>query len=112
MEQGVITAVPVESDFKARVRGLRTELHEGELDVLALAHEKSGTAMLDESIAREVATVFKIEVQGTLFLRFLMVRGGKLQKDEARDKVNLMIHKGFRLGHEEYLAFLQLLQKL
>jgi len=113
VEQGVITVVPVESDFKARVSGLRTELHEGELDVLALAHEKkNGTAMLDESIAREVATVFKIEVQGTLFLRFLMVRGGKLQKDEARDKVNLMIHKGFRLGHEEYLAFLQLLQKL
>jgi hypothetical protein len=41
-----------------------------------------------------------------------MVRAGKLKKDEARDKVNLMIHKGFRLGHEEYLAFLQLLQKL
>ena len=71
VEQGVITVVPVESDFKARVSGLRTELHEGELDVLALAHEKSGTAMLDESIAREVATVFKIEVHGTLFLLFL-----------------------------------------
>jgi predicted nucleic acid-binding protein len=112
VEQGVITVVPVESDFKARLSGLRTELHEGELDVLALADEKSGTAVLDESIAREVATVFKIEVHGTLFLLFLMVRGGKMKKEEARDKVNLMIHKGFRLGHEEYLAFLQLLQKL
>jgi predicted nucleic acid-binding protein len=112
VEQGVLTVVPVESNFKARVRGLRIELHEGELDVLALADEKSGTAILDESIAREVATVFKIEVHGTLFLLFLMVRGGKLKKDEARDKVNLMIHKGFRLGHEEYLAFVQVLQKL
>jgi len=70
------------------------------LDVLALAAEKSGIAVLDESIAREAATVFKIEVHGTVFLLFLMVRGGKLKKDEARDKVNLMIHKGFRLGHE------------
>ncbi len=112
VEQGVITVVPVESDFKARVRGLRAELHEGELDVLALAEKKSGTAILDESIAREVATVFQIEVHGTLFLLFFMVRAGKLKKDEAREKVNLMIHKGFRLGHEEYLAFLQLLEKL
>jgi predicted nucleic acid-binding protein len=82
------------------------------LDVLALAAEKSGIAVLDESIAREVATVFKIEVHGTLFLLFLMVRGGKLTKDEARDTVNLMIHKGFRLGHDEYLAFVRLLQQL
>ncbi len=112
VEQGVIKVIPVESDFTTRVRGLRTELHEGELDVLALAAEKSGIAVLDESIAREVATVFKIEVHGTLFLLFLMVRGGKLTKDEARDTVNLMIHKGFRLGHEEYLAFVRLLQQL
>jgi predicted nucleic acid-binding protein len=54
VEPGVITVVPVERDFKTRVRGLRTELQEGELDVLALADEKSGTAILDESIAREV----------------------------------------------------------
>jgi predicted nucleic acid-binding protein len=112
VELGVITVVPVESDFTARVRGLRAELHEGELDVLALAAEKNGTAILDESIAREVATVFKIKVHGTLFLLFPMVQRGKLTKDEVRDKVNLMIHKGFRLGHDEYLAFLQLLQQL
>jgi predicted nucleic acid-binding protein len=112
VEQGVITIVPVMSDFKTRVHGLRAELHEGELDVLALAELKKGTAILDESIAREVATVFQIEVHGTLFLLFFMVRAGKLKRDEARDKLNLMITNGFRLGHEEYLAFLQLLEQL
>jgi hypothetical protein len=40
-----------------------------------------------------------------------MIRAGKL-KNEAREKVNLMINKGFLLGHEDYLAFLQLLEKL
>ena len=68
---------------------------------------------MDESIARELATVFKIEVHGTLFLLFFMVRAsGKLNWDEAGDKVNLMIRKGFRLVHGAYLAFLQLHEEL
>jgi len=29
-----------------------------------------------------------------------------------RDKVELMIRKGFRLGHEEYLEFLNLLENV
>lgn len=109
---GVIKVIPVTNDFKAMLQSLRDELHDGELEVLALAHEESGTAILDESIAREVATVFKIEVHGTLFLIFLMVKRGKLKKQEAREKVDLMIRNGFRLGHEEYLDFLSLLETI
>ncbi len=83
-----------------------------ELEVLALAKDKGGIAVFDESIAREVGRVFQIEVHGTLFLIFLMAKGGKLKKEEAKDKVDLMIRKGFRLGHEEYMEFLNLLEKV
>lgn len=41
-----------------------------------------------------------------------MAKRGKLKKEEARDKVDLMIRKGFRLGHEEYMEFLNLLEKV
>ena len=41
-----------------------------------------------------------------------MLRRGKLKKEEARDKVDLMIRKGFRLGHEEYIEFLNLLENV
>lgn len=109
VKEGVIKVVTVNDDFKEMLKSLGEELHEGELEVLALAKNKGGIAVLDESIAREVGKVFKIEVHGTLFLIFLMVRMGKLKKEEARDKVNLMIGKGFRLGHDEYLEFLNLL---
>lgn len=109
VKEGVIKVVTVNNDFKEMLKSLGEELHEGELEVLALAKNKGGIAVLDESIAREVGKVFKIEVHGTLFLIFLMVRMGKLKKEEARDKVDLMIGKGFRLGHDEYLEFLNLL---
>lgn len=109
IKKGVIKVIIVENGFKAMLESLKDELHEGELEVLTLAKNKGGVAVLDESIAREVGRVFKIEVHGTLFLIFLMVRMMKLKKEEAREKVNLMIREGFRLGHEEYLGFLNLL---
>ena len=109
VKKGVIKVVTTQDDFKEMLKSLKEELHEGELEVLALAKDKGGVAILDESIAREVGKVFKIEVHGALFLIFLMVKKGKMRKEEARDKVDLMIRKGFRLGHEEYQEFLKML---
>jgi predicted nucleic acid-binding protein len=108
----VIKVITVENGFKEMLKSLKEELHEGELEVLALAKNKGGIAVLDETIAREVGKVFKIEVHGALFLIFLMLRRGKLKKGEAKDKVDLMIRKGFRLGHEEYQEFLKMLENV
>jgi predicted nucleic acid-binding protein len=94
------------------LKSLEKELHEGELEVLTLAKNKGGIAILDESIAREVGNVLRIEVRGTLFLIFLMVRKSELKKEEAKYKVDLMIRNGFRLGHEEYQEFLHLLENV
>ncbi|CAD6491118.1 MAG: hypothetical protein CHKLHMKO_00069 [Candidatus Argoarchaeum ethanivorans] len=62
------------------------------------------------SIQKSNEQTCKIEVHGTLFLIFMMVRMRGLKKEEASDKVNLMIREGFRHGHEEYLEFLNLLE--
>jgi len=112
IKKGVINVVRVENEFKEMLKGLKDELHEGELEVLALAKEKSGVAVLDEGIAREVGKVFKIDVHGTLFMIFLMVKMGTLKQEEARGKINSMIKKGFRLGHDEYLKFIDLVDKI
>ena len=112
VKKGVIKVVTIKNGFKEMLMSLKEELHEGELDVLALAKAKEGIAILDESIAREVGKVFKIELHGSLFLIFLMVKKGKMRKEEARDKVDSMIRKGFRLGHEEYQEFLKMLEDI
>lgn len=113
VNKGVITIVQVaENGFKEMLKSLEKELHEGELEVLTLAKNKGGVAVLDESIAREVGSVLRIEVRGTLFLIFLMVRKRELKKEEAKNKVDLMIRNGFRLGHEEYQEFLNLLENV
>ena len=113
VNKGVIKVVQVAEDgFREMLKSLEKELHEGELEVLTLAKNKGGVAVLDESIAREVGSVLRIEVRGTLFLIFLMVRKRELKKEEAKYKVDLMIRNGFRLGHEEYQEFLNLLENV
>ena len=112
VKRGVIKVVFVKNGFNEMLKSLKEELHEGELEVLALAKDKGGVAILDDSIAREVGNVFKIEVHGALFLIFLMVKEGKMRKEEARDNVDSMIRKGFRLGHEEYQDFLKMLEDI
>ena len=113
VNKGVIKVVQVaENGFKEMLKSLEKKLHEGELEVLTLAKNKGGVAVLDESIAREVGSVLRIEVHGTLFLIFLMVRKRELKKEEAKNKVDLMIRNGFRLGHEEYQEFLHLLENV
>lgn len=112
VKKGVIQVVTVKNGFKETLRNLEAGLHEGELDVLVLAKNKGGTAILDESIAREVGNILRIEVHGTLFLIFLMAKKGLLKREEAENKVNLMIKKGFRLSHEGYLIFLELLENI
>ncbi|MGC1120550.1 MAG: DUF3368 domain-containing protein [Candidatus Methanofastidiosia archaeon] len=110
VEKGVLQVIEVENGFMETLRSVEAGLHESELEVLALAKSRRGIAILDESIARNTATILGMEIHRTLFLIFLMVRREILKREEARDKVNSMIKKGFRLGHEEYLKFLELLQ--
>jgi len=85
------------------------ELHKGEIEVLSLAKEKNGITITDDSIAREIGEILGVKVHGTLYLIFLMLKKGRIDKRTAVDKVNEMIRKGFRLSPEVYSEFLKLI---
>lgn len=123
-EQGEADALVVEeliNDVVLRVvevepagvfMGLEKELHEAEIEVLALAEKKKGIALIDEGIAREIAEMLGVESHGSLFVLFKKVAEGKLGREDARKKVDEMIKKGWRIGHEQYLDFLEMLESV
>lgn len=88
------------------------ELHKGEIEVLSLAKEMNGIAITDDSIAREIGEILGVRVHGTLYLIFLMLKRGKMNKRTAVDKVNEMIKRGFRLSAEVYSEFLKLIDSI
>lgn len=59
VKKGVLQVVQVENGFIEAPKTIEAGLHEGELEVLALAKNKGGIAILDESIARNVGSILK-----------------------------------------------------
>ncbi len=71
-----------------------------------------GVAIVDDDIARTAGEILGVEVHGTIYLIFLMVRKGKLSKQDAKARINNMITEGFWMGHKQYLTVLDLLDKM
>jgi predicted nucleic acid-binding protein len=95
-----------------RLRGLHEDLHPGELEVLALSHQLHGTTILDDRIGREIGKMFQIEVRGSAFILFVLVRMGVLHRTHAAQILRIMVSNGFRIGTEQYAVFLDLIGQI
>jgi predicted nucleic acid-binding protein len=82
-------------------------LHEGEVQVLALAEELKGIAIIDESFAREVSRLYNIETHGTAYLLLRLFYRGRLSGKQFRDILDELISAGWRLTSEEYAKLLK-----
>lgn len=86
------------------------ELHAAEIQVLALARELNGIAILDDGDARQVAKIFNIKVHGTAYLLLRLNYRGKLSKQAAKDAFDNLIAVGWRLSLEDYSRILSALK--
>lgn len=78
-------------------------LHKAEIQVLALAKELEGIAIVDESVAREVSRLYDIETHGTAYLLLRLLYRRKLSKKQVKEAIGDMISAGWRLTAEEYV---------
>jgi predicted nucleic acid-binding protein len=110
VKKGIITVLQADRTFNTVKLDL--ELHQGEIDVLSLANGLHGLAIIDDDIARTSGQLLDVEVHGTIYLIFMMLRKGKLSKNDAKDKLNEMISNGFWMGHKQYLLILELIAEI
>ena len=110
VKKGIMSVQKIENN--SQFTQLSQELHRGEIEVLSLAKSMGGIAFVDDDIARTAGEILGVEVHGTVYLIFLMVKKGKLSKEDAKDRINTMIKDGFWMGHKQYLTILELLDKV
>ena len=101
---------PKDSTFLSRLSETRG-LHAADAEVLALAKEYYGVAVIDDAVARKTAKVYGIEYAGTPYILMRAVFEGILLKDEAQKAVNDMISAGWRCSLESYAKIMELLEK-
>ncbi len=97
---------PSNKKYISRLRE-NPKIHEGDADVLALAHELKGIALMDDEEARGMAEIEGIEHHGTIYLLLRMRKMKLLTKEEALAGLNEMIRMGWRCSTELYAEMLK-----
>jgi len=87
-------------------------LHTADAEVLALALELGGVAVVDDEVARKTARIFGASYVGTPFILMRAVGRGLVTRDGAVDAFREMIQAGWRCDVGTYDAVMAALRRL
>jgi len=124
--KGVPDAIVLEKIFRKnvfKVTGVRNKkflaslletrgLHITDAEVLAIAKERDGIAVIDDEVARKTATIYGISYVGTSYILMRAVFQGLVTKDRAKQAINEMIFAGWRCSVESYAKIMDGIEKL
>ena len=102
---------PADEKFLAGL--LKTSgLHLAGAQVLALAHEHKGIAVIDDEVARKTAKVYGIDFVGSPYVLMRSVCEGILSKAKAKQALDDMVSAGWRCSVESYAKIMNLMDTL
>lgn len=102
---------PKDSLFFLRLSKTRG-LHAADAEVLALAKEHTGLAVIDDEVARKTAKVYQISYVGTPYILARAVFEGLLSKEQAKGAVLDMVSSGWRCNVETFAKIMELIDKM
>jgi predicted nucleic acid-binding protein len=102
---------PKDKHFLSRLLETRG-LHVADAEVLALARECEGLAVIDDEVARKTATVYGIDYGGSPYVLMKAVFEGLISKEKAKQAVNGMVSAGWRCNVESYAKIIEVLEKI
>ncbi len=102
---------PKDQLFLSRLSKTRG-LHAADAEVLALAKEHAGLAVIDDEVARKTAKVYKISYVGTPYILARAVSEEFLSKEQAKGAVKDMVSSGWRCNVETYAKIMELIDKM
>ncbi len=82
-------------------------LSDADMEVLSGAKEIKGTAVVDETAAREIASINNIESGGTIFILLQLLKSKIITKNEFKEFLDNIIKLGWRCSTELYLEILK-----
>lgn len=97
--------------FLARILETRG-LHKTDAEVLVIAKEREGIAVIDDEVARKTARVYGISYAGTSYILMRAVVERLITKERAKQAINEMIFAGWRCSIESYAKIIDAIKKL
>ena len=87
-------------------------LHVTDAEVLTIAKEHSGTAIIDDEVARKTAKIYGISYAGTPYVLAKAVSEEIVTKEKAKQAINEMVYAGWRCSIETYVKIMETIEKL
>jgi predicted nucleic acid-binding protein len=87
-------------------------LHITDAEVLAIARERDGMAVIDDEVARKTARIYRISYAGTPYILMRAVGQGLVTKARAKQALNEMVFAGWRCSVESYARVTDAIEKL
>lgn len=87
-------------------------LHITDAEVLAIAKELGGIAVMDDEVARKTAKIYGISYVGTPYILMRAVSQGFIAKERAKQAINEMVFAGWRCSIESYAKIVDAIEKL
>jgi len=87
-------------------------LHITDAEILTIAKERDGIAVIDDEVARKTAKIYGISYVGTPYILMRAVFQGLITKERVKQAVNEMIFVGWRCSVESYAKIMDALEKL
>ncbi|MGM0510099.1 MAG: DUF3368 domain-containing protein [Thermoplasmatota archaeon] len=77
-------------------------ISKADIDVLEIADEDDGVALMDEDYSRSIAEVEGIECRGSVYLVFRLLKEGVIDDQKAMEMIDKMIEEGWYCSTELY----------
>jgi len=87
-------------------------LHVADAEVLAIAKELGGIAVIDDEVARKTAKTYGIAYVGTPYILMRAVFQGLITKERAKQAINEMIFAGWRCSVESYARIMAAVEEV
>jgi len=86
-------------------------LHIADAEILTIAKERGGIAVIDDEVARKTAKIYGISYAGTPYILAKAVSEEIITWEKARQAVNEMVFSGWRCSIETYAKIAESLRK-
>jgi len=82
-------------------------LHLTDAEVLTIAKERDGIAVIDDEVARKTAKIYGMSYVGTPYILMRAVLQRLIIKERAKQAINEMIFAGWRCSIESYAKIIE-----
>ncbi len=107
VDEGVLEVKIPKSKTADAMARLHKDVHPGEAEVIALAKEMEAIAVIDDRVARAIAKIEGVRVEGSYGVIIRAAANGSISREDGEDALGELIASGWRCDAELYAALLK-----